>query len=87
MEIKGNFFNFNNDDNLRAKKTPKSSHAPKKEEAKTENKAPVDPRYWQQRAGISFGNKETTDSAKTDYCKLLEDLCKKAQWIHLLHIT
>lgn len=78
MEIKGNFFNFNNDDNLRAKKTPKSSPAPKKEEAKTENKAPVDPRYWQQRAGISFGNKETTDSAKTDYCKLLEDLCKES---------
>lgn len=77
MEIKGNFINFNNDDNLRAKKTPEPSPAMKKEEAKTENKAPVDPKYWQQRTGISFGSKEKLESGEDDFCKLLEDLCKE----------
>lgn len=77
MEIKGSYINFNNDDNSRVRKNPEPSPAPKQDEKKTpEKETPVNPEYWQNRVGISFGNKKEASEEK-NYTDALEELFDK----------
>ena len=79
MEIRSNFINFHNDDdNSRVKKDSETLPVLKKEKLKqTDEKTPVDPKYWQNRLKVPFrGNKEA-NSKEENYIENLETLCTR----------
>lgn len=53
MKIKDNFFNFNSDNSSGKKIAPENITVSKKE---IDKETPVDPKFWQSKTGISFGN-------------------------------